>query len=247
MTKWGTLPYDLALDVDRVHVWLFDLDNLCQEIPAWERLLSEQETVRSKRYRFERDRLRFITRRGILRQLLGEYTGLEPSAITYHTNPQGKLSLPFQPLKFNLSSCQNRVVFAFVMEKEIGVDLEQVHTFPELGRTAKYWLSPVEQAGLFTLAPEIQMEAFFHIWTQKEAFLKACGEGLSLPLQDFSVSIDPNLPGGLLSSRDDVEQVSAWRMYTHVPVVGWRVAVCVRAETGAEIFWYMPELTYFVP
>jgi len=225
---------------------LFDLDDPVQEFLGWEWFLSEDEIERSKRYRFEQDRRCFVARRGILRQLLGRYTGLVPAEIAYHLNPYGKLSLSSHPLQFNLSTCQNRFVIAFILEKPVGVDLELVHSFTELDRMAERWFSPVEQAGLSYLVPEFQMDAFFHIWTQKEAFIKAHGEGLSLPLQDFSVSVDPNLPGGLLSIRTGAEDVSAWKIYTHMPVAGWRVAVCVRADAEVEIRWNMTELADFV-
>lgn len=225
------------LNPGEIHVWLFDLDESCQELSECEQLLSRDETERSKRYRFEQDRMRFITRRGILRLLLGDYTGLEPAEIVYHTNPFGKLSLPSHALKFNLSICQNRGIFVFVLDKEIGVDLEQFHSFPELDRMAELLFSPVEQAGLFALAPEIQMEAFIHIWTQKEAFLKAHGEGLSFPLQDFSVSVDPHLPGVLLAVKDGAVDVSAWKMYTHSLKEGGRVAVCAESEVETQVIW----------
>ena len=174
------------------------------------------------------------------------YTGLEPAELAYHTNPYGKLYLPSHPLKFNLSRSRNRAVFAFPLEKEIGVDIEQVHPLEKLDHMVKRWFSPTEQTGLFALAPEMQMDAFFHVWTQKDAFLKAHGEGLSHPLQDFSVSVDPNKPGGVLSIRDGAGDVSGWKMYTHVPSAGWRVAVCVRSNLDSEVFWYKPKLADFV-
>ena len=126
------------------------------------------------------------------------------------------------------------------------MDLEQVYSFPGRDSMAEHWFSPAEQAGLFALAPEIQMEAFFHIWTQKEAFLKAHGEGLSLPLQDFSVSVDPNKPGGVLSIRDGEEDINCWKMHTISLDGEWWVAVCVGLEADAKLIWHRPELASFV-
>ena len=224
-----------------VHVWLFDLDGSGQSIPEWERLLSGDETIRSKLFRFERDRLRFVARRGILRQLLGQYTGLDPAQIAYHINPYGKLSLPSHPLHFNISGCQERVAFAFALENEVGVDLEQIHSIPELDRIAERWFSPAEWAGMSALAPGMRMEAFFHIWTQKEAFLKARGEGLYLQLSDFSVSVDPKKVDSLLSIHCASEDASHWKMVSHVPEPGWRLAVCLHAEMTPIVRWYMPD------
>jgi 4'-phosphopantetheinyl transferase len=224
-----------------VHTWIFDLDTQDQTNRNWEKILSAEETNRSKRYFSEKDSRRFTARRGLLRQLLSRYTNIQAGEIVYATNPYGKLSLPANPLKFNLSVCQGRVIYAFALEMEVGVDLEQVRKLDEYEHMMGHWFSPDEQASLGCLAPELQMEAFYQVWTQKEAFIKAHGKGLSLPLKDFSVCVDPNQPGGLLSSMAVVEDVSDWKIYTHVPVSGWRAAVCVRSETEVEVFWNMAE------
>jgi 4'-phosphopantetheinyl transferase len=236
----------LSIIPGEVHVWIFNLDQPCQARPHWEQILSEEEAARSQRYRFKKDRLRFIARRALLRQLLGRYTGLKPAEIVYHTNPFGKLFLPSQLIRFNLSACQDRVVIAFVLEKEIGVDIERVHPLPDLARMAERWFSPEEYAGLSELAPELQVDAFFHTWTQKEAFIKAHGEGLSWPLKDFSVSVNPNQPGRLLSIKGASAKASHWKMTSHIPEAGWRVAVCLQAETAPQVLWHMPELADFV-
>jgi 4'-phosphopantetheinyl transferase len=128
------------------------------------------------------------------------------------------------------------------LENDIGVDIERVRPLPDLFHLVESWFSLEEQVGLFGLNPALQVEAFFHIWTQKEAFIKAHGEGLSLPLKDFSVSIDPNKPGRLLSIKGGLEETSHWKMASYNPEAGWRVALCVRAEAEPEILWTMAEV-----
>jgi 4'-phosphopantetheinyl transferase len=241
MTTINEIPIFILKPVD-VHVWMFNLDPLFQARPAWERLLSAEEDERSKRYQFDRDRQRFIARRGILRLLLGRYTAEHPANIIFRTNPYGKLSLPSHPLAFNLSFSQDRIAMAFTLERDIGVDIEQVHPLPNLFQLAENWLSPEERADLSALDPSSHVKAFFHIWTQKEAFLKAHGEGLSMSLKDFSVSADPGRPGRLLSLKGDTEGASHWKMACHNPQADWQVAVCVRAEAEPDIRWIMPEL-----
>ena len=230
-----------------VHVWMFDLDDPGQGFLVWEQSLSEEERDRSKQYKFEIDRQRFVARRGLLRQLLGQYCRIAPGEIVYRTNRFGKLSLPSCPIRFNLSACQNRIALAFTLEKKIGVDIEQVRSLPELYRMAQEWFSVDESMEFFALATDKQLDAFYYTWNQKEAFVKAHGEGLSLPLQSFSVTVDPGLPGGILSISDDVEGVSAWKMITAAPDSGWRVAVCVQAEARQNIFWHAPILAEFNP
>jgi len=225
-----------------VHVWLFNLDHHSQTRPAWEQLLSAEEDACSKRYKFNRDRQRFIARRGILRLLLGRYTSEDPVNINYQVNSYGKLSLPSHPLAFNLSFSHDRIALAFTLEKDIGVDIEQVHPLPDLFHLGESWFSSDERADLSILDPALQVKAFFHIWTQKEAFIKAHGEGLSLSLKDFSVSTDPGKPGRLQSFNYSTEGVSQWKIASYNPQADCQAAVCVRMEAEPEISWIMPEV-----
>ncbi len=229
-----------------VHFWLFDLDELTGTHPSWKQILSAEEITRSNRYIFEKDRLRFVARRGILRQLLARYSGLKPAEIRYNTNPYGKPSLPSHLLFFNLSTSQNRIAFVFTLEKDIGVDIEQVRPLPDLSQLAELCFSLEEQSSLSALAPNKQVDAFFHIWTQKEAFIKAVGEGLSRPLRDFSVSVDPDRPGRLLTIKESPVEASHWKMYTNNLEEGWRAAVCVRAEVEPEVRQFKAEVAGFL-
>jgi 4'-phosphopantetheinyl transferase len=229
-----------SLGYNETHLWLFKVDEPDWENSIWEQYLSGEEIDRSKRYKSENDRLRFIARRGLLRQLLGQYCGVAPDVISYRVNQFGKLSLFSYPICFNISASRDRVAFAFALENEIGIDIEQVCELPELFRMAERWFSTAEWAGMRTLKPEMQLDAFFHIWTQKEAFVKAHGEGLSIPLKEFSVAVDPSLPGGIWSFEDDAEDLSAWKMNTFVPESGLRVAVCVQSKSEKDIHLFNP-------
>ena len=241
--RTGLTPFMKPLDV---HVWTFTFDPMYPECTAWERLLAGDEIVRSKKYKFSRDRLRFIARRGILRQLLGRYCGLDPAEINYRINPYGKLSLRSNSLSFSLSHSEDRVALAFTLEKTVGVDIEQLLPLPELFRLIDHWFSSAEQAGLLALAPEVQLEAFYHVWTQKEAYLKARGEGLTASLKDFSVSVDPDKPGRLLSVRKPSPDTIQWKIACHVPEAGWRMAVCVHSQAEIHTNWYAPDLADFL-
>jgi len=228
------------LKPDEIQVWYLNLDNPDQKLSTWKGFLSEEEADRANQFHFEHDRRRYIARRGILRQLLGKYTNQDPGEVVYQPNPYGKLSLPSHQLKFNLSSSHNRAVFAFSPGYEVGVDLEKVQSMAEFDRMVKRWFSPSEQAGIFSLAPVLQMDAFFHVWTQKESFVKAHGEGLSMPLEDFSVSFDPNKPGGIVFIKNNLEDVSGWKMFTNIPEEGWRAAVCAETDSDCSVSWEKP-------
>ena len=185
-----------------VHLWLFNLDQPAQPHQDWERVLSAEEIARSKRFIADKDRKRFITRRGILRQLLGQYCGVEPAEVSFQANQNGKLSLSNHPVAFNLSKSENRIAYVFTLEKAAGVDIEQILPLPDLSLLAKRTFSQQELADLAGLPQALQLEAFYHTWTQKEAFIKAKGLGLRQPMKDFSVSVDPTSPGRVMSILD---------------------------------------------
>jgi 4'-phosphopantetheinyl transferase len=151
-----------------IHIWVVNLEGIDQGHYFREETLAEEELDRSKRYLFEQDRLRFVAGRSILRRLLSLYTSIAPAEIIYQTNPFGKLSLPQFPLFFNNSNSHDRIAFAFTMEAEIGVDIERVHTIPDLSYVMEFYFSPEERAEISTLTPATQREAFYNVWTQRK-------------------------------------------------------------------------------
>lgn len=225
-----------SLGPGTIHIWLIEIDEQHPGVLTWEKFLSPEEIERSRQYRFELDRLRFVTRRGILRQLLRRYTGIAPEDIQYLTNPHGKLALALHPLHFSVSHSQDRIAYAFSIRQDIGVDIEQVKPLPDLAQLAKTSFSLEECTGIISVNPSEQLESFYHIWTQKEAFIKANGEGLTYPLRDFSVSVDPHNPGRLLSTKNG--DPSQWQMVSYVPEPGWRVATCFRSKKSLEVKQY---------
>jgi 4'-phosphopantetheinyl transferase len=229
-----------------VQVWLFTLAEPYGETLTWSRLLSIEEINRAERYRFKKDRVRFIARRWILRQLLGQYCNIDPARISYQLNSFGKPGLASNQLSFNLSKSGDRMAFGFTLEKDVGVDIEQTRPHTNLSLLAKRSFSQEEQGELEALPPSLQVEAFYHTWTQKEAFIKAKGIGLSQPLEDFSVSVDPGKPGRLISLKDYPEEVSRWKMASFKPGADCWMAVCVRADREIEVLVKVADVSDFV-
>jgi 4'-phosphopantetheinyl transferase len=234
----------LSFQPGEIQIWLFNLESIDHNRFFWKRNLDEEEIARSNRYLVEQDRLRFLAGRDILRHLISRYTGIDPAEINYLTNPYGKIFLPFQPLSFNNSNSQDRIVFAFTMEEEIGVDIEHVCPIPDLSGLIDFCFSQEEKTELSFLPPASHLKAFYHVWTQKEAFLKAHGKGLTLSLQDFSVSVDPDKPGKLLNIKDS--DASFYQMISSVPESGYRVAVCARMKNKPKVHWTIPNLPEFL-
>lgn len=174
-----------------VHLWLADLSAAKRWCGEFERVLSPDEHRRAARFHFAADRDRWVLARGILRNLIAGYLDLEPARVAFAVAPSGKPeveSLPaHRPLRFNLAHGQDRALYGFACGRELGVDLERVRperVSPELLRNC---CSPAERRRCDALPEERRREWFYALWTRKEAVLKACGAGLSAPLDRCDV------------------------------------------------------------
>ena len=207
-----------------VHIHLQSLDASATALARYSALLALDERNRSTRFRFERDRNRFIVARARLREILSSYLDREPSSIEFVYNAFGKPALRDASLRFNVSHSGGIGVCA-IAGREVGIDIEQIR--PELAeeRTAESFFSPREVAMLRALPPGSQLEAFFECWTRKEAYVKARGEGLSIPLDTFDVEFRPGEPPEFLRGG------GGWSIRTFPAPPGY--TGCVVAE-GAD-------------
>ncbi len=176
---------------DSVHLWYAWLDRSEQEIGYFAGLLSQEERQHAERFRFSHDRYRYIVRRGILRTLLSEYIGQEPHALRLAKNPFGKPYIQDGPrsLGFNVSHSQGLAAIAVSETRDIGVDVEQLRPMEHIPQMVKHFFSPEEQARFGPGSDSDLTLLFFQHWTGKEAYIKALGQGLSHPLDRFSVEV----------------------------------------------------------
>lgn len=200
---------------DEVHVWQADLESL--SIPeSCETILSPDECQRAARFRFTRDQGRYKHCRLLLRMLLAKYLQIEPAHISFCYSAHGKPSLAgnvgTSDVRFNLSHSGEKAVFAFVRSHEIGVDVEQIRHDFETEAIAERFFSPAERKALSRVDAGVRHQAFFNCWTRKEAFVKAKGGGLLLPLDQFDVSLAPGEPAELLGTRPDPEERNRWSL-----------------------------------
>ena len=210
---WLSPPDQVLLGALDIHVWRLSLVQPGEIVAALGRLLSADETERARRFHFDKDRRQFIVARGTLRRLIGRYLEATPESIRFTYQEYGKPHLVdslYPTLKFNLAHSGSLAVFAFTRLGEIGVDLEQIK--PELAGEdiARRFFSEGEVASLDALAESERALAFFNCWTRKEAFIKAKGLGLSLPLDQFDVSLIPGHEPRLLRTAWDEDEAERW-------------------------------------
>jgi 4'-phosphopantetheinyl transferase len=183
---------------DAIHVYVLDVTTARARLGEFWAILSADERERAERFHFERDRERFVIRRGTLRELLALYLGEAPAGIRFCVNRFGKPALPGTRLRFNLSHSHGVALYAFAEGREVGCDIERSDPRFAAEHIPERLFSAREARALRALPARSQTEAFFRGWTRKEAYLKARGLGLSMPLDSFDVSLAPGEPATLL-------------------------------------------------
>jgi 4'-phosphopantetheinyl transferase len=232
--------YEKSFHLRDVHLWLASLNVTDQVFDALNQGLSSDEWERADRFLFERDRRNFIVGRGILRDILTRYLDCQPGDIRFDYEPHGKpglRSMGTSPgLEFNLSHSSGFFVLAVAFGRQVGVDIERVRPLPDLDQMASDSFSEHERNALSALTPEDMLLGFFRCWTRKEAYLKARGDGLSIALDAFDMSLAPDNPIHMLSNRLDHNEVSRWSFYTFTPEQGFIGALAIEGQGTTPVF-----------
>ena len=191
--------------------------------------LHPDEVARAERFHFAGDRARWVAARTVLRQIVADYVDASPEWLRFGYGPQGKPFLLDAPdLQFNLSHTADLLVVAVARGRPVGVDVEAVATDAVIDLVAPVVLSPPELAMCRPLAGQTRREAFARIWTRKEAYIKADGRGLSLPL----VHIDVATSEHRVRLRDDARD--AWTACSRWTLQPVEVAPGYAATVAAE-------------
>jgi 4'-phosphopantetheinyl transferase len=182
------VPCDLA--ANELHVWRVSLDRDAAELEHLDHLLSARERERAARFHFDHDRNRYLVAHRVLRRVLIEYLGCKPEGFDFHYGPEGKPSIPGADLRFNLSHSGEVALIGLARGRELGVDVERFRPGVDDDAIARRFFSPFEVLAFQALPEHERGEAFFRIWTRKEAYVKARGGGLTVSLSSFDVSLD---------------------------------------------------------
>ena len=172
---------------DAIDLWLRRVDTP-QDAEALAELLDDVEVARAARFRFGRDRLRFVARRAFLREVLANYAAVAPARIRYRISSSGRPELDDPAgLTFSAAHSDGLAVVAVGRDRMVGVDVERVHHVPRLLELARDVCTPGEVARLRAVDAARRHEAFLRLWTRKESYVKALGAGLSMPLAELDV------------------------------------------------------------
>lgn len=211
----------------------------------FERTLAADERDRANRFVRERDRVRFVISRGLLRAILGRYLARDPRCLRFDYNPFGKPMLStgsgLPAIRFNVSHSDEMALYAVASGREIGVDIERIQSDFSTDDVALRFFSRQEIATFRALPASCRVEAFFACWTRKEAYLKARGNGLALPLDSFDVSLTPGRPAALLNVHDDAVEATRWSLRELFPGPDHVAALAVEGHGWCLHCWQAPE------
>ena len=230
---WPAAPDVPQLIGNEIHVWSVSLDQAQCGMTHVAATLCPEERARARRFHFERDRNRFVASRGSLRALLGRYLDVSPAEINFAYSARGKPSLAKafsrDSVHFNLAHSGALALVALTRVAEVGVDVEQIRSVEDAEAIAKRFFSPRESEILQRLPTTELQTAFFNLWTRKEAWLKATGEGISESLSHVEVSCLQEEPVRVISLFGNSETARCWRLIHLAPAPGFVGALAIHA------------------
>jgi 4'-phosphopantetheinyl transferase len=236
---WPLAPDTAALTASDVHIWSVSLKQDQASIEGFFHTLSADERARVQRFYFAQDQQYFTVGRGVLRDILSRYLELQPRALAFSYGAKGKPSLAQEVVQtcprasglcFNLSHSGGLALYAFTYGRAIGVDIERLRDLEDAERIATRFFAAGEVQRFCSLPAHLKYEGFFNCWTRKEAYIKATGDGLSMPLDRFEVSLVPGEPARFLRLEGEPAGVHRWSLRELHPAPGYVAAVCVEGQ-----------------
>jgi 4'-phosphopantetheinyl transferase len=235
---------DYALSQGEVHVWRVPLDWSPARLRKFRAVLSADELQKADRFHFALDRMRHLIGRGVLRTILAHCTKVSAERLCFEYSPSGKphlMSVSTEaPPQFNVTHSGEFILIALTIGRSVGVDVERLRTDIEVERIAASFFSPHERLALRSVPTHLRFDAFFDCWTRKEAYIKAVGHGLSLPLDQFDVSCVPGQEPALLATRPDPDEARRWSIQAVDVGPDYRAAVAVEGAGWQLKTWDWP-------
>jgi 4'-phosphopantetheinyl transferase len=224
------LPFN-AVHIDLVHTASPDA---LQRLDAYRVLMSADEHARMARFVFDRDRRAFLLTRALVRTMLSRYAPIAPADWKFIANVHGRPEILDRPagvpdLRFNISHTDGLIACAVTIGREVGVDVEHVGRRLEHDIASRFF-APAEVSDLHSLPDDQQRRVFFDYWTLKEAYIKARGFGLALPLGDFAFKLKPPGPPAIAFEPSLEDDPATWQFLQHWPTPQHRLALAIRRD-----------------
>ena len=233
----------LPLPGDEAHLWYLLPEAVTDPrlFAAYEALLAPAEQARKERYRFEHSRRELVFTRALVRTTLSRYAEVAPAAWVFRENAYGRPEIDpavhpdVGPIRFNLSNTRGLIACLVALDREVGVDVEDTDRAGETVGIADSFFSRAEVAALRALPEDRRRARFFDYWTLKEAYIKARGMGLSIPLDQFSFVLDQGPRIGITFDPRLGDDASTWQFEQFALSPRHRTAAAVRRGDGPDV------------
>ena len=225
---------ETSITPEEVHLWLAFPDEIRDPdlLAAYRDLMPAGERTRQQRFHFERHGHQYLIARALVRTTLSRYTGVAPEQWRFCINRYGRPEIEspagLAPLRFNLSHTAGLVALAVVLKSDIGVDVEDTHRKRIGIELADRYFSETEARALHALPPSLQRARFFEYWTLKEAYIKAKGMGLSIPLEQFSFHMEDERPLRISFDPSLHDRPDVWHFWLMQPTEHHKAALALR-------------------
>ena len=240
--RWDLTQCDGELADDEVHAWHCSLDLSESVFAALHDLLDSDEKERAARFKFSAPRQQFVVSHAFLRILLARYLRKKSGELRFRTSTHGKPELVEGNLRFNLSHTEGAAVLAVTRNRAVGVDVERIRENLEPLELADRFFSRQEAEWLRAQPESQRTSAFFACWTAKEAYIKACGGGLSIPLSEFNVIPQTGATELQLQIHGKPEESERWSMWPLDWGPNFRSALAVEGRNLTVRLGRMPDL-----
>lgn len=239
-TKFSIQPLAIPIaNRDEVYLYVQSLPVADELVAFLQSLLNAEERKRAADYHFERDRIRFTVARGLLRCILSVYLDVTAEAIVFHYEPQGKPYVENTILQFNLSHSEDRILIGVGYHQPLGVDVEHMTRPINIPEIASRFFTGNEATQIHALEGVAQRNAFFNVWTRKEALLKALGTGLSQSLKQCEMSVGDEALSTIIAADIPSFHIHDWQVCRHLLTDNYVAAAVV--QMGLEVVWVMGE------
>jgi 4'-phosphopantetheinyl transferase len=223
----------ISLTTAEIHLWLAFYDQITEESlhSAYRELLNTAEKDQELRFYFARDRRRYLVTRALVRTVLSRYAGIHPKDWIFSTNAYGRpeivnVQARDERLVFNVSHTHSLIVLGVTRCRALGVDVENFHAREAAIDVADRYFAPQEVAALTDAPLDHQQYRFFEYWTFKEAYIKARGMGLSLPLDKFSFHYPNDRAVEIAIQPELADDAARWQFWQFRPTPEYLVAIC---------------------
>ena len=231
----------MTLLPNQVHVWHANLHPSDSRLRHLLTLLSPEEIKRARQFKLTHHQEAFISARGALRLILSGYVGIPAQSLSFTQGPHGKPFLinPTTPnYRFNVSHSQNQALYAVSLDREVGIDIEYHHRTVDHHALIQRIGSPAEKMIFSTLTASELEPCFFACWTRKEAYVKATGKGMTIPLSSITVSLPPSECVTLVHMNEAEQENLNWSMNDIFVGADYSAALAVEGFPNYSISYF---------